>query len=130
MSKCFILQCEDLVHLFREETQGVPLGDHDPREVVLQILFLLLNAGNQAQEDFHLLPDISRLRFQDELEANPTVLSKLRSACFNMACRLNGRIDAIKGFHLAQADSKPGDVFPYTVGEWRGHDIVLDHMPY
>jgi hypothetical protein len=126
-TKTVILQCSDLLDEFDEATSGLPLSEHDPKEVVMQILFMLLQTGQNAMEDFHLLPELSTLRYPEQYEENPEKLSRLQYASQRMARQLKARLDHLKAF----ATQNNGRLdFPYTFAKWRRRDVELDHMPF
>ena len=130
MNKTYVLHCADVIKLFQEETQGLPLGEHDARNVALQVFFILLNLGSLGSEDFNRLPILEDLRHPEKFEDDPAALAKLQQASYTLAMRIYNRLQALKVFVDEGICSDPSVDFPFYFGRWHGNDAILDLMPY
>jgi hypothetical protein len=125
--KAIIVSTRDLMAQFERDTHGLPLRPIDYREIVTQVIDLLLNFGPDACGSYQALPDTSRLVQQDWPDDQLVVL---KNASFQLAWGIHRQCEAL-GFRTCRSHS--GEVmrdFPYCMGSWHGHDVLLDHMPF
>lgn len=121
-----VVDTRDLMQQLKHETANSKLTPTDYREIMTQVIDLLLNFGRRAKESYPLLPDVSRLYDQD-MDRNQETWLLIQSACFRFAVAVEAYVESLGAFR--RLDSGHDD-FPYVIYGWRGDDLVLEYLPF
>jgi len=123
--KKIIVDTTTMMQAFEETIYPLPLMPADYREIVTQIVDLLLNFGTQAAASYSLLPDMSRLvtqGIQDDHLTHETLMRASQELAAALHCAVV-QLGAIQ--YRAH-----GEDFPYYLVGFHGRDLVLEHLPY
>lgn len=118
--KSIIIDSQDLVAEFRFQICSV-VSDRDFKEVITQVIQMLLNEENGCLDAMNRLPEFNRMT-DDAYSEDSQLVERIQKSTSEFGYALYQRLRSLGVYH--------GNTLPYFFDQLLGNDLVLSHLPY